>query len=448
MTTIQKRLLGAIFCLLLLFIFLASTAYTIDITFRTEIVRWLTGCRVLLLITGCAFLCTLGGTLVRDVDLLAIIVSGIILVGAVAGLFGMGGWPTYLRHGFQYGFILVFYLIGRHVARIGIRPWQMNLACVTAIVGYAISTVIYALTPGLQSGAYSFQPDLALLPLSYNYSAAMSAASGFLIVIGNKRAVFVGACFCLAALTILAISRRTNVLRFPIREGAILALTPVITVLAASILSATQIPMLGMVANRFSAEPSFIDANTKKVLTSPPLPASPGRPQGGSTGPATSPPDRQQGTTEQVENNTERMVRLTSARNIEAEAVWNLIKSAPIGVLVGAGFGAGFEMKYTSPNDYQPVSFWRDQADVMPVHIAMTSGLPLAILFSIALFVTFSRMFLRLAQLVDIDRAVVLFSLSIPLDLVLGFTATNPIIWSSIGYAAMRTLGTGAQLKT
>jgi hypothetical protein len=63
----------------------------------------------------------------------------------------------------------------------------------------------------------------------------------------------------------------------------------------------------------------------------------------------------------------------------------------------------------------------------------------LAILFPMVLFINFGRMFLRLERLPDIDRTVVIFSLSLTLDLVFGFTGTNPIIWSSIGYATMRS---------
>jgi hypothetical protein len=140
-----------------------------------------------------------------------------------------------------------------------------------------------------------------------------------------------------------------------------------------------------------------------------------------------------------MEADLDPMLRLTSARNVEVEAVWRLINSAPMGLLIGAGLGSKFEMKYISPNDYQAVSFMRDQADIMPGHIAMTSGLPLSILFTVVLFVVFWRIFVRLDELQEIDRTLAIFSLSLTLDLLLGFNGTNPVTWSAIGYATMRS---------
>ena len=135
------------------------------------------------------------------------------------------------------------------------------------------------------------------------------------------------------------------------------------------------------------------------------------------------------------------MLRLTGARNVEVGAVWKLLKSRPTGILLGAGFGSRFEMAYLSPNDYEPVGYTRDQADVMPAQIAFTSGLPLSILFTAILFITFWRMFSRLDTLQGIDRTFSLFSLTLAIDIMLGFSGTDALMWSSIGYATMRSLG-------
>jgi hypothetical protein len=431
---IQKWLLRCIFCLLLLYIFLASTTYTADIYFKINTVAWLTACRVLLLIAGAGLLINVRTTLIRDIDPIAVILILIILVGGGVGLFGAADWPAYFRHGFQYIFLLVFYLIGRIVARYGIQRWQMTVVCVTVLLGYTIAAILYLLAPGLHSGAYSFQPNLALLPVAYNASYFMSAAAILLILLGNKRAVFLGACFCIAALAMEWALRRKGGIRPAIRVPAILLLAFATAVVAAAILSVFQIPLISMVANRFSTEPSFVNTDTKAPMgqpqSSPPasFDQSPAPPPAKMQNKPPAEPEKVGPT----ESGVDPIVRLTGARNVEVEAVWHLIKPR---ILTGAGFGSGFEVKYISPNDYQPVSFWRDQADLMPVHIGMTSGVLLSILFTGALFVAFLRIFLRLGELGNIDRTVSLFALSVALDILLGFIGTNPVIWSAIGYA-------------
>src|SRR4051812_38316210 len=114
--------------------------------------------------------------------------------------------------------------------------------------------------------------------------------------------------------------------------------------------------------------------------------------------------------------------------------------STPAGVLFGAGFGSEFQVSYISPNDYSPVSFWRDQADLMPVHIALTSGFVLAVLFPVTLFWNFWRMFLRLGLLERIDETMVIFCLGLTLDLLWGFPATNRVIGWATGYPTKRPL--------
>jgi hypothetical protein len=413
LTIIQKRLLDGVFCLMLVYILLASTTYTMDIYFKANTVGWLTACRVSLLIAGVLFLVSVRATLVRAIDPIAVIAIAIIVVGGIVGLLGNADWPAYLRHGFQYVFLLVFYLIGRIVARYGILPWQMTVACVTVLLGYTIATIFYLLVPGLHSGAYSFQPDLALLPIAYNASYFMSAAAIILILIGNKRAIFLSACFCIAAIATEWALRRTGGVRPAIRMAATLALMLAAATGAIAILSELQIPLVSMVADRFSTAPTFVNTDTKARMeqsqTSP-----------GKAGP--------------VESDVDPIARLTSARNVEVEAVWRLIKSH---ILTGAGFGSGFEVKYLSPNDYQPVSFWRDQADLMPVHVAMTSGVPLSILFIAAFFMASIRVFSRLNKLENIDKTIALFALCLSLDIFFGFIGTNPVLWSAIGYATM-----------
>jgi hypothetical protein len=96
---------------MLVYILLAATTYTMDIYFKANTVGWLTACRVSLLITGVLFLVSVRATLVRAIDPIAVIAIAIIIVGGVVGFLGKADWPAYLRHGFQYVFLLVFYLI-------------------------------------------------------------------------------------------------------------------------------------------------------------------------------------------------------------------------------------------------------------------------------------------------------------------------------------------------
>jgi hypothetical protein len=431
---IQRRLLDGILCLLLSYILLVSTTYTADYYFGAKLVVWLTACRVLLLIAGAGFLISVRTTLIQEVDAIAIVLMAIILVGGAVGLFGPADWPAYLRHGFQYVFVLVFYLIGRIVARYGIPPWQMTAACAAVVSGYTIATILYCLTPGLHSGAYSFQPNLALLPVAYNVSYLLSAAAFLLILIGNKRTVFLGACFCIVTLGTDWVSRRMGGVRPAIRVAAILLLTPTLAAVVTAILSVSQLPLISMVANRFSANPSFVNTNEKPQIgqrrSSPTAGIDPSSVPPYAQTQSKSPDEPEE--IRRSESSVDPIVRLTSARNLEVEAVWRLIKPR---VLTGAGFGSGFEVKYISPNDYRPVSFWRDQADFMPAHVAMTSGALLSVLFTGALVLAFWKVFLRVGELRDIDRTVSLFALSVALDILLGFAGTNPVAWSAVGYA-------------
>ena len=276
------------------------------------------------------------------------------------------------------------------------------------------------MTPTMQAGAYSFQPNLALLPLAQNGSWITSALSALVIIIGNKRAVFVGGCFCVAVLIVFAVSKgRRGMLA---KAAAILALSPVIalaTTLGLAGLNHIGVPIVGIVVDRFSPAPSFSPTAVQSAH-----------------------PEKSIEDIKQLEANVDPMLRLTSARNIEAMAVWNLLQNKRAGLLIGAGLGSRFEVDYTSPNDYQHVSFVRDQADVMPVHIAMTSGVPLAALFTVVLVWAFVKLLLRLDRFSGIEGAIALFSISLVPDTLLGFNGTNPLVWAAAGYAIMH--GSGA----
>jgi len=211
------------------------------------------------------------------------------------------------------------------------------------------------------------------------------------------------------------------------------ALTLTIAAAVIAILSNVQIPLVGMVATRTSLSPTFINTDTQSLLVDS----------------ASKRPDDQRTTVQgkkevaRIEATVDPAVRLTGARNVEVEAIWRLLNSLPIGTLIGAGFGSKFEMDYVSPNNYERVTYSREQADVMPAHIAMTSGLPLSILFTSVLVIVFWRMFSNLGALQQMDRTVSLFSISLAIDILLGFNGTNALFWSSVGYATMRSLDSG-----
>jgi hypothetical protein len=205
------------------------------------------------------------------------------------------------------------------------------------------------------------------------------------------------------------------------KAAAILALSPLIAVatsLGLSGLNRVGVPLVGSVVDRFSPAPSFSPAAVRSV-------------QSGKT----------VEDIKQLEANLDPLVRLTSARNVEVISVWNLLRGKQAGLLIGAGLGSGFEVEYTSPNDYQNVNFFRDQADVMPAHIAMTSGVPLAALSTIVLLWAFVKLFLRLDRISGIEGAIALFSISLMPDILLGFNGTNPLAWAAAGYAIMRSSG-------
>jgi len=442
MGTIERLLKGTIFCLMLVFILLVSTTYTIDIRFQSATVGWLSACRVLLLFAAAAYLFTVRDRLRATIDGVTIVLVTIIAAGAGAGLLGAASWSDYFHGAFQYAFMLAFYLIGRDTPRSGIDRRQLRAASIAALSGYAIAAVLYALTPGLHSGAYSFQPNLALLPLAGGWGTPVSAAAGMLILIGNKRAVFLGAAFIIAALSVREFERRRGTFGDAVRIAATLALAPAIAAAATIALLSAQLPLVSTVSARFSTAPSFVNTvNTDaKVLAAGPTEASPASGTGTLTQVTgrVANPSPLSPTTPNVaaEARIDPMVRLTGARNVEVTAVWREISATSTRLLFGAGLGAGFDVDYISPNDYQPVHFRRDQADLMPAHIALTSGAPLAIAFSVALFAIFSRVFLQLGKLDRIDRTLALFALGLSLDVLLGFAATNPIIWSAIGYVS------------
>jgi hypothetical protein len=417
MTDMQRKVLFGLFVLLVSFILLFTTTYTLDLRFRLNTVTLLTACRIAMLVVGFWFLWLERKNLTGGLDLIAATLLAVILAGALSGLIEGNDVLAYCRHAFQYVFMLIFYLIGRSLARYDIPAFALRIITGAILFGYGVAIVICAITPAMQAGAYSFQPNLALLPLAQSGSWITSALSALVIIIGNKRAVFVGACFCAAVLIAFAVSkdRRSGMLA---KAAAILVLSPVIalvTYLGLSGLNHIGVPFVGAVADRFSPAPSYSPEAVQSVH-----------------------PGKSVEDIKQLEAGVDPMLRLTSARNIEATAVWNLLRDKRAGLLIGAGLGSEFEVEYTSPNDYQNVNFVRDQADVMPVHMAMTSGVPLAALFTIVLVWAFVKLFLRLDRIPGIEGAIALFSISLVPDTLLGFNGTNPLVWAAAGYAIRR----------
>jgi hypothetical protein len=191
-------------------------------------------------------------------------------------------------------------------------------------------------------------------------------------------------------------------LALSVQLASILALFPAIGLAASHSLSMTDLPLFNMVANRLS--PLEISLPVDRPEPQVVLPA------------------------ERKEKQVSWLTSLTGARDIEAASAWSMLQADPGSIWVGGGFGGSFQMS----------GYRRFQADVMPVHLAITSGVPLSLLFTVSLTAGLWRMFLRLGQLAPMDRTLALFVLSLTLDIAVGFNATNPIIWASVGYTLAR----------
>ena len=134
------------------------------------------------------------------------------------------------------------------------------------------------------------------------------------------------------------------------------------------------------------------------------------------------------------------IVRFTSARNIELETVWEVARQSPVEAIFGRGFGTQFTMKYISPTEHRLLQYDRDQADLAPVHIALTSGIPLAAVFTVLYCGMLLMVFVRIGQVEGSDRALAMFSISMALDVMLGFNPTNPLCWLALGAISRRLL--------
>ncbi|MGY4364318.1 hypothetical protein ACVW1A_000383 [Bradyrhizobium sp. LB1.3] len=154
------------------------------------------------------------------------------------------------------------------------------------------------------------------------------------------------------------------------------------------------------------------------------------------------------------------IVRLTSARSVEVQKLWDVVKRSPAEALFGQGFGAKFTVNYISPNDYEVVKFDRAQADLEPVQIALTSGLPLAILFTSILCGIVAMAFVRITMVRGVDFTIALFSIGSLLDTLLGFpchqstmldgawhrvTQTDPGVFACNAYPFKETATTRAK---
>jgi hypothetical protein len=430
---------GAMFSLMLAFILLFTVSYTLDYRYGLATVHLLTGCRVALLVAAAGYLWGVRHDFARLVDPFVLALIAVAAIGTVSGLFRAGDWQTYLRHGFQYTFLLAFYLVGRSLGGGTLSPRIIPAVTVTVLVGYVIATALYFETSGLHSGSYSYQPNLVLLPLASAVSGgnwAIALVSAAIVVVGNKRAVFLGACTIVALLITIAIEHRKGWKSVKRRVVMVVALTSIITVASATALSGIArlgVPLI-TVGDRFSLAPTYTFSHVRdeRPIQSADSPA-PARQ-------ADRPVPMSKQDVDKLESEVNPMVRFSSARNVEVESVWHLLRDTPAALLVGYGFGAEFVVRYVSPYDYKPVEFTRNQADVLPVHIAMTSGIPLAVLFTAILLGFLWRLFARLREVHGTDLVVVIFVLGLSADTMLGFNATNPLIWSALGFCSMRVL--------
>lgn len=414
----QRWLRQMLLALLVAYVLLFTICYTLE--FRVELgsVLWLTESRVALLCVAGLYLMLARPHFMQVFDPFALCILAAIITGLISGLLTSSSWFIYFRQLFQYSFLLVFYLVGRELSSHKISTRSMNWVSIAILVGYAVASAIFLATPGLHSGSYSFQPNLALLPVAWALALGnwlFVLLGTVLVVLGNKRAVYVGLSLMIAIYIAIRVQRNRKATMLE-RIALVGLFAPMIGVLLGGAvylftwsLDSVAKVSVPTVVERFTVAPTFnggADAES--------------RPEG--------------------EIKVDSLVRLTSARSVEFLAVWEIVTSSAQKVLLGQGFGSSFTVKYFSPNDYAPVQFERIQADLAPVQIALTSGIPLACAFVILLLgMTFS-IFLKVDTLSRLDTAIALFSIGLLLDTLLGFHPTNPLCWLALGIASGRML--------
>ncbi|MCA6121825.1 hypothetical protein J6500_07915 [Bradyrhizobium sp. WSM 1704] len=418
------------------YVLIFCVAYTLDYRLPIDSVRMLTFLRCVLLFAACCYLIALRRKLAACLDPFAACILAIIVVGAVSGLFGGADRFAYLRHAFQYSFLLAFYLVGREIGTRPIREPAVKFLSIAILTGYAIAAVTFALTPGLQSGSYSYQPNLALLAVSYGASAGrwiMVALGSLLIIIGNKRAVYLALALLLAIALALRLERKPS---WQLRTVVVAMAAPAIGfVLAFIVLQVSMLlgaPTASSVVARFNVE-STLYGDTEGTE----VPGTARAPEG-SQAPTSANSMRKESSPQKPK--VDPIVRFTSARNIEFEAVWEMARQGPAEAVFGRGLGSQFTMKYISPTEHKLLQYDRDQADVAPVHIALTSGIPLAAVFTALYCGMLLMIFVRIDQVEGADRALAMFSISIALDVMLGFNPTNPLCWLALGAISRRLL--------
>jgi hypothetical protein len=423
---LERLLLWSIAAGLFIYAAVFSISYTADFHFGVNSVVLLTVTRCALLALCAAYLTCIARAVPAAMDTFSIIILMVSVTGAIVGLFSQWDWSTYFRQGFQYGFLFAFYVFGRSLGSAELPRKPLSLFCVTVLIAYSLAIAIYAMTPGLHSGSYSYQPNLALLPLSSAISSGQIASSLLaiaVIAVGNKRAVLLGACLIVAIVCARAIAKRQPQRGAIFRYALIAVLWPAITFSSSfviSTLSSIGLPLL-TVGDRFTTNSTFTSFE----------PA-----------PSAAAQNERLIARATKESRVDPVLRFTSGRNIEVAAIWRLLGStSPLGIVAGAGLGAKYEMVYTSPATYEHVRFWRDQADLLPIHVAMTSGVPLALaMFGVFILMNL-RMLSKLQKQEGTALVVLLYVLGSVPDTVLGFNPTNPIPWAALGFVSMRVLG-------
>mgnify|MGYP002393355069 CR=1 FL=1 len=306
----------------------------------------------------------------------------------------------------------MFYLLGRCVGTKEFETKVLFAASIVALAAYSIGAILYALVPGLHSGAYSLQPNSANIALSTGIVLNNPYLAGWamvIIAIGNKRAVLLGACLILTISIverILAHKPKTKWIIHLLLMAAIFPVLSTISIGAMTSLSKMGVPMLSVADRSISALETHAANDDVKLSIN--------------------------------KEDYDQILHLTSGRHIEVISVWRLLNQSPLGTLVGAGFGSKFKMEYVSPADGSLVAFERDQADFLPAHVAMTSGLPVAILMTLALIYFWLRLLPSSRTAKGSDLIILLFFLGSLTDTGLGFNPTNPTTWAALGYLTRR----------
>jgi hypothetical protein len=424
---LRERTLETTVLLMVLFALLFPMVWTLDITLKIATVPVLTGVRVLSLLSCLACLAAFAHRIPGGLRDPVLVVFGLLFVSAAfVGLLNRNNVDAFLRQAFGHVFMAAFYCFGKLVYLQAPREKVLRLLSTVVLAGYSVALLLYLRTPGLHSGAYSYAPGLALLSLAYcmvTDSFVGTILAALLIVFGNKRADLLGASLIIAFYVVDMFVRRQGPEErgaFAVKKLAALAVVfvavSVLVIQGLSELSTLGVPHLA-VADRFALKPALRGRGGYLLVRPAP----------------------------QVRGKTNWVSRFTSGRDAEFRAVSESLLEAPLGHVIGKGFGGTFEMNYLSPYTGDVVLFERTSADVLLAHLGLVNGYPAGLVFLTVLLYVHLRIAVRSHRYGRYPYVFALFFSGFLLDVSLGFVQTNPFYWTALGFLRTDLVASGDQ---